>query len=253
MKHQISTCKRRVTNIVEFLKRNIREHSDMHRICHIDSTSDSTGNIYIVNHGNVKIKRIQHGTDGRENSTFGTDKVVNINFCDLHILNRTGFLFKCDHIASHAIVIVTDSLALADEFTLRIDDSCHKEFTDHINDTGTTKSYRLGSRIPYNLVCRLHGLFINGTCLNGTISGTHTAADVSTLKSRTCGTCTAHHEIGITEYQLSVSTKVNKQRELRSVPDHTYQCTCSDISTYIASDIRRHDNMCVRVDLNSHI
>ena len=150
-------------------------------------------------------------------------------------------------------MIVADSLALADKFTLRIDDSSHKEFTDHINDTGTAKSHRFGSRVTYNFIRRLHGLFVNGTCLNGAVCGTHTAADVSTLKGRTCGTCTAHHEIGITEHQLSVGTKVDKQRKFRSVPDHTYQCTGSDISTYIASDIRSHDNMCIRIDLNSHI
>jgi len=225
----------------------------MHCIRHIDPASDSTGNIYVIDHGNIEIKRIQHSTDCRENSAFGTDKIINIYFCDLNILGRTGFLFKRDHIASHAIMIVTDSFAFTNKFALRIDDSCHKKFTDHINDTGTAKSYRFGSRFAYNLICRFHSFFINGTCLNSTVCSTHTAADISTLKGRTCGTCTAHHKIGITEHKLSVSTKVDKQRKFRSVPDHTYQCTGSDISTYIASDIRSHDNMCIRIDLNSHI
>ena len=182
----------------------------MHRICHIDSTSDSTGNIYIVNHGNVKIKRIQHGTDGRENSTFGTDKVVNINLCDLNILHRACILFKCDHIASHSVFIVTDSLPLTDKFTLRVDDSAHKKLADHINDSGTTKSNRLGSRFSNYFISWFHSLLINGTSFNSSISCTHTTADITTLESRTSGTCTAHHKIRVAKYQLTVSSKIDK-------------------------------------------
>ena len=48
-----------------------------------------------------------------------------------------------------------DSLSFADKFTLRIDNSADIKFTDHIDDTGTTQTYRFGSRITYDLVGRL--------------------------------------------------------------------------------------------------
>ena len=146
-----------------------------------------------------------------------------------------------------------DSLSFADKFTLRIDNSADIKFTDHIDDTGTTQTYRFGSRITYDLVGRLHSLFVNGTCFDGSICGTHTTANVTTLKGRTCGTCATHHKIWVSKYKLSVCTKVDKQWKLRSVPDLADHCSGCDIATYIASDIRRHNNMRVFIDINPHI
>ena len=51
---------------------------------------------------------------------------------------------------------------------------------------------------------------INGTSFNSSISCTHTTADITTLKSRTSGTCTAHHKIRVAKYQLTVSSKIDK-------------------------------------------
>ena len=72
---------------MEFIQRYIREHSDIDCILHVDSTSDTTGNVNVVNHGYIKIKRRQHRADCGENSSFCTDEVVDINFCDLNILH----------------------------------------------------------------------------------------------------------------------------------------------------------------------
>ena len=169
---------------MEFFQRDIREHSDIYSISHIDTTSDSAGNVYVIDHAHIKIQTVDHRPDCREDRTFGTDKVINVYLCNLDILHRTGILFKCDHIASHSIFIVPDSLSLTDKFSLGIDNSTHEKLTDHINDTGATKSYRLRSRLANYLIGWLHCLFVNRTGLDCTVCCTHTAADVSTLKGR---------------------------------------------------------------------
>ena len=137
-KHQICTGQGRVANIMEFIQRYIREHSDIDCILHIDSAADTTSNINIINHGYIEIQWRQHGTDCWENCAFCTDEVVNIYFCDLDIFCRSCFFFKCDHITSHSIMVVTDSLSFTDKFALWIDNSSHIKFTDHINDTWST-------------------------------------------------------------------------------------------------------------------
>ena len=62
---------------------------------------------------------------------------------DFHIFDRACFLLECQHIASHSILIMADPLALPDELSFGADHAAAEQFRDHINDTGTAKSYRL--------------------------------------------------------------------------------------------------------------
>ena len=54
--HDIGARQRRVSDIMELLDRNIREHADINCILHINATSDSSGHIYVVNHIYCKIQ-----------------------------------------------------------------------------------------------------------------------------------------------------------------------------------------------------
>ena len=83
----IGSGERGIANISKHIQRNIREHADIDCILHIDAASDTSGHINAVDHGNIEIHGSQHGVDGGENRTLGTDKVVNIHLGNLHILD----------------------------------------------------------------------------------------------------------------------------------------------------------------------
>lgn len=46
---------------------------------------------------------------------------------------------------------MADTLTFTDKFALRVDDSSHKQFADHINDTGTAKTDRFVPGSPTTL------------------------------------------------------------------------------------------------------
>src|SRR5699024_823518 len=150
-------------------------------------------------------------------------------------------------------MVMADSLALTDEFSLWIYDSAHIQLTDNVNQTRTAQANGLGSRLTHYFVSGLHRLFIYGAGLNGTVCGTHSAADITALEGWSGRTSTAHHEVRISEHQLSIGTQINEQRELRTIPDHADQRTCRDVSAHITSDIRSNNNMGIWINVNSNI
>ena len=109
------------------------------------------------------------------------------------------------------------------------------------------------SRISYDRKGRFHSFFIDSTCLDCPICCTHTTADISTLEGRTSRTCTTHHEIRVTKYQFTIGSKVDKQGKFRFIPQHADQCTRSDISTHITSDIRSYNYVCIRIHCQTKV
>ena len=176
--------------------RNIREHSDIDRICHVDTASDTTCNIDILDHRDIKVTVRKHGADCRENSSFRTDKAVDIHFCDFYIFARSCFFaFKCQHIAAHSVCIAFHAAAFSDKFSFWIDDLAAEQLTDNINDTGTADTNRFCAFIANDRQLRLHRFCIYRTCLDRTVGRSHTAADISALKGWSCRTCTAEHKV----------------------------------------------------------
>src|SRR5699024_8447345 len=174
---------------------------------------------------------------------FRTDDIVDIHCCDLHIRRGAGFLLKSNAIPSHSILVVADSLSFADKFALGIDDAGHEQLTDHINDAGSAQSHRFRTGISHNSIGGFHGVFINGAGFNGSVCGTHAAADVSALESRSRRAGAAHHKVRVTEYKLAVGSQIDEQGEFRSVPDHAHQGARGNIAAYIASDVGRDNDM----------
>ena len=180
---------------MELFQRNIREHANPHSISHIDSASDTSRNINIVNHLHVEIQGCQHSTDSRENSSLSTNKIVNIHFVDLHVFYGASLFFKGQNVTAHAITVMTYTFSLPNKFSFRIDNACTEQFRNHINNSRAAKADRLLSFFTDHTVRRLHCFFINSTSLNSPVCSPHTAADISAFKGRSCGTCTAHHKI----------------------------------------------------------
>ena len=150
-------------------------------------------------------------------------------------------------------MIMLHALAFPDKFALGADDAAAEQLRNHVDDTGTAEADGLLSRIADNIKSRLHGLLIDLTCLNRAVGRTHTTADIAALEGRSCGTCTAHHEVGVTEYQLTVGSQVDEQGEMGLVPDHADQSAGSNIAAHIAADIRRDDHMGVRMHVQADV
>ena len=251
--HNISSAQRRISNIVEFIQRYIRKHTNINSILHIDSATNATGHIHMINHRHIKIQGTKHRADCWENCSLCTDKIVNIYFRNLYILHGTCLFFKGNHIASHSILIVANAFSFSYKFSFRVYDATHIELTDDINNPWTTQTNRLRSWFSYNLVSGLHGLFVDSTSLNCSICCPHSTANISTLKCRACWTGTTHHKVRVSKYKLSIRSQIYKKWKLGFIPNHTDQSTGSDISAHITSDIRRYDYMCIRVNRNPHI
>ena len=143
---------------------------------------------------------------------------------------------------------MADTFSFPDKLSFRIDNTGSEQFADHINDTGTTQTDGFLTLISDNRVAGLHRFRINGTCLDRAVRRTHTAADIPAFKSRSRRAGAAHHKIRIAEYKLAV-----KQRKFRTIPQHTYQSTCCDISAHITADIRCQYNMGIRIYSDSDI
>src|SRR5699024_5332603 len=151
-------------------------------------------------------------------------------------------------IASHSILFVADSLSFADKFALGIDDSNHEQLTDNINDNGSAQSHTVRTGISHNCIGGFHSVFISAAVFNGYICGTHAAADVSALESRSRRAGAAHHKVRVTEYKLAVGSQIDEQGEFRSVPNHAHQGARGNIAAYIASDVGRDNDMRVLVN-----
>ena len=164
-----------------------------------------------------------------------------------------SILFERQHIASDSIFVMTHSLALSDEFSLGADNSAAEQLSDHINDTRSAQTHRLLAFLSHDGEGGFHGLCIDGTCFNGSIRGTHAAADIAALESRSRRAGAAHHKIRIAEDNLPVGTQVDEQIELRFVPDHTDQSSGCDIAAHVASDVGRDHDTGIRMYLNPQI
>ena len=48
---------------MEFLNGDIREHTDVDCILHVDTASDTACNIHIIDHAHIEVQRSKHCTD----------------------------------------------------------------------------------------------------------------------------------------------------------------------------------------------
>ena len=113
--HGIGTGKGGVADIPELFQLHIREHTDIHRIFHIDSGADAAGNIDLVDHVYRHIHALQKRIDGGENRALGTDKVVNIHFIDADLPSGFGLLPFRQHVAAHAVPVPLHPAAFPEE------------------------------------------------------------------------------------------------------------------------------------------
>ena len=93
----------------------------------------------------------------------------------------------------------------------------------------------------------LHGVLVDDDGFHGTVGGAHAAGDIAALKGRTCGAGAGHHEIAVAEDQLAVGAEVDEERELVLVPDEARECARGDIAADIRADVRRQQDLRVRV------
>ena len=249
----VRSGQRRIPDIMELFKINVREHADRHRVLHIDSASDAARHIDVLYHGHIKVQRTQHRADRRENRSLGTNKIVDINFINRHVFMPCGLFLERQHIAADPVLVPADSLSVADKFSLGADDIAAVQLRNHIDDTGAAQSHRFLSLFTHDLEIRLHRLRVDGTCLDRSIRSPHTAADIAAFKRGSRRTRAAHHKVGVSEYNLSVGSQVNKQIEFRLVPDHAHKRARCDISSHITADIRSDDHRCIRMYMKAQI
>ena len=238
---------------MELFNGNIREHTDVYCVFHVNAASDSARHIYVVNHIHCKIQGCEHSADGGENRPFGPHKAVYIYLVDLHVLHGAGILLEHQHIASHSVFIMADTLSLPDKFSLGINDAAAEQFADQIDDARTAYSHRFLSLVSDNGQSGLHGFLVNHAGFNGSVCSPHSAADVSSLKSRARRAGAAHHEFIVTEHQLPVGTQVNEKRHGRSVPDAAGKGARRNIASHVAADIGSHNHPGMGENMDSQI
>ena len=61
--HGVCAAQGGVTDVMIVLNRNIRKHTDIHGILHIDPASDATCYVNLLDHADVEVQALQHGTD----------------------------------------------------------------------------------------------------------------------------------------------------------------------------------------------
>ena len=208
--HGISTGQRGVTDVAVFFQFHIREHADIDGIFHIDTGADTACHQHLVDAFRGHIHALEQGVNTGVNSALGTDKVINIHLVDGHFPAGLAFCCFCQHVATHAMLITTDTVTLTDKHTLGIDDATTEQFRNNINNTGTANTHAFLTGVAYDGQGRLHGIFINGHSFHCAVGSTHTAGNVAALKSRTCRASAGHQKVPVTEHDLAIGTQVDE-------------------------------------------
>ena len=89
-----------------------------------------------------------------------------------------------EDIAAHAVLVVRDALALADELTLGGDDRRAVELGDDVDDAGAADADGLLSVRADDAERGLHGIAVDLDGFDRTVSRAHAAGDVAALKGR---------------------------------------------------------------------
>ena len=159
----------------------------------------------------VHIQRREHDVDGGEDRALGADERVDVDLGDRNFASGFALVGSCENISSHAVLVVGDSAALADELALRGDDRGTVELGDHVDDTRAADADRLLTFVTDNGELRLHGIFVNGHGLDRAVRCAHAAGNVAALKRRTRRARAGHHKVAVTEDKLAVCAEVNEE------------------------------------------
>src|SRR5699024_793957 len=134
-------------------------------------------------------------------------------------------------IGAHAVLVVEDPGVLPDELALAVDGAGAEELGNDVDDAAAADAG--GSLAAHHREGGLQGVLVNGAGLDGAVGGPHAAGDVAALEGGAGGAGAGHEELVVAEYQLAVGAKVNKEAQLRLVPDHGHQGAGGDVAAYI--------------------
>ena len=162
-----------------------------------------------------------------------------------------GFLAEGDHIASHAVFIVAHAAAFAGELALAVDDARAEQLGDDVDDAGAADADRRFA--ADDGVARLHRLGVDRAGIDRAVGGAHAAGDVAALERRARRAGAAHQEFVVAEHQLAVRAQVDEQRQLLAVPDHRGERAGGDVAADVAADVRRKDQLCLRVQAEAQL
>ena len=62
--HGVSAGEGGVADIAELLQLHIGQHTDVHRVLHVDTGADAAGHVHVVDHLHRHIHALEHGIDG---------------------------------------------------------------------------------------------------------------------------------------------------------------------------------------------
>ena len=238
---------------MEFLQRHIREHTDVHRVAHVDAGADAAGNIHIVDELHRHIHALQQGIDGGENGALGTDEIVDVHLVDGDFPLGLTVLGLRKDVSSHAVVVPADPVPFPDKQALGIDDAAAEKLGDNIDDAAAADAHGLLPGVPHDGEGGLHGGFVDGAGLNGAVGGAHTAGDVAALKGRTGGAGAAHQKVPVAEDNFAVGAQVDEQAHLVPVPDAGGQSTGGDIAAHVRADVGRDQHLGQGVGRELHV
>ena len=196
---------------------------------------------------------VQQGLNGGENSALGPDEVVNIHLVDGDFPARFGFLRLGQHEAAHAVGVPADPAALPDEQALGVDDGAAEQLGNNVDDAGAADTHGLLARLAYDAEGGFHGVLVQGTGLNGPVSGAHTAGDVAALEGGTGGAGAGHQEVPVAEHDLAVGAQVDEQAQLVLVPDHAGHGTGGEVAAHVGADVRGNDDRGQGVGWQLHV
>ena len=245
--HCVGAGKRGVAEVGKQTPVDIGQHADAHGVFHVDARADAAGNVDMLENRHVHIQRREHDVDGGEDRALGADERVDVDLGDRNFASGFALVGSCENVPAHAVLVVGDSVALADEFALRGDDGGAVELGNYIDDARTADADRLLPGVSDNGELRLHRIAVNFDCLDCTVGCAHAAGDIAALKCRTGGACARHHEVAVAEDQLAVGAEVDEQRKFILVPDQARERACGDIAADIRADVGRDENFGVGV------
>ena len=240
--HGIGAGETGISDIVVLLQLHIRQHTDKHRIFHVDAAADAAGNADPIDALRGHIHRLQQRIDAGVDGALGSNKIVNIHLVDRHFSAGLAFIFKSDHIPPGAVLIPANPVALPDELSPGIDNTGAEQLCDNVNNAATADAHALLPRLAHDGQLRLHGIFVNGDRLHRAIGCPHTAGDVAALKGRTGRTGAGHQKVPVAENDLAVGAQIDEQGHFVHVPHPVGQCAGGDVAAYIGADVGGNDD-----------